>query len=257
MGETDTSRLISAIVAAFPGYIRDRLDRIGVAAGSTVEEAVAAAGLGLRRRLSDLLAQPSAEQTDSPLELVRAATRSVTDELVEMGLRPPTRDAWLSDQYPEDVFDLYPASSQDLGEEAWRLHLEWGKTKARTVAGVVPAGSASPSVPTVGLFGVPTEEREEIVAAVAACGYQSVVWRNPAALEQVATLRPVLVLVDVRHAHAHDAVRISAQEGARVVASGPDVNDLNAPGLMALGAEEVVDSAQLVARIGGLLPRLV
>ena len=82
------------------------------------------------------------------------------------------------------------------------------------------------------------------------------VWRNPAALEQADSVRPVLVVVDLRHPHAHEAIRALGGQGIRVVATGPEVTDLTAPGVMALGAEEVIDSARLAARIDSLLPRL-
>jgi len=250
-------RLMAAVVEAFPPYVRERLNELEVVAGSTVDCAIAAGVEELERTLGDLLTRPESDQARSPLELVRAATRPVTAALADLGLRPPSRDPFLTETYPEDVYDLYPASSQSLGEEVWRLHLDWGKAKAMRVAGVVPASdAAAPVLPAVALFGAPPEERAPIVAAVTECGYRLAVWRNPAALEEVDSLQPVLVLVDLRHANAHDAIRKMAENGVRVVATGPDVNDLTMPGIMALGAEEVIASARLSARIDSLLPRL-
>ena len=111
-------------------------------------------------------------------------------------------------------------------------------------------------LPAVALFGMPQEERASIAVAIEAGGYRPVVWRNPAALEQAESVKPVLAVVDLRHSHAHDAIRALGGRGIRVVATGPEVTDLTAPGIMALGAEEVIGSTQLAARIDSLLPRL-
>jgi hypothetical protein len=124
------------------------------------------------------------------------------------------------------------------------------------VAGVVPASDPAPSLPAVALFGVPPQERDPIAVAVTESGYHPAVWRNPAALEQVDSVLPVLVVVDLRHSHAHEAIRTLADQGIRVIATGPDVTDLTAPGVMALGAEEVVATDRLPGRIDNLLPRL-
>ncbi len=255
-GHIEADRLREAVVSAFPGYVWGRLNELGVVAGSTVSGAVTSGVEELKHSLADLLVQPEADQSRSPLELVREATLPLTEALASLGLRPPSRDPFLIDIYPEDIYDLYPASSQSLGEEVWRLHLEWGKAKARSVAGVVPAPQAVPSLPAVALFGTPPEERDPIAAAVEAAGYRVALWRNPAALEQADSLQPVLVVVDLRHPHAHEAIRNLAGKGVRVVAAGPDVDDLTIPGIMALGAEEAIVSERLVARIDNLLPRI-
>jgi hypothetical protein len=252
----EAARLKEAVVAAFPHYAWERLDELGVVAGSTVNAAIKSAVAELERALADLLSQPEDEQNRSPLELVREATQPVTAALAALGLRPPPRDLFLTETYPEDVYDLYPASSQSLGEEVWRLHLEWGKAKAKRVAGVVPASDPVPSLPAVALFGVPRDERDPIAATVTECGYRLAVWRNPAALKEADSLRPALVLVDLRHPQAHEAIREMAAQGVRVIATGPDVTDLTVPGVMALGAEEAIASERLVGRIDSLLPRL-
>jgi hypothetical protein len=252
----EPSQLIAALVDAFPSYLFRRIAELRVVAGAPVAAAVAQGADELAQRLEEMLGLPAVEQVESPLALVREATRPVTATLMAMGVKHRERDAWETEAHPADVFGLYPASSSDLGEEAWRLHLQWGLEKAKTVAGVVPVSADAASIPVVAVFGTPSDERAEIDSAVGSCGYRLVVWRNPAALERAGTVQPVLVLVDLRHPHAHDAIRTLVAKGIRVVATGPDVNDLTTPGLLALGAEETVNSVSIAARLGHLLPRL-
>ncbi len=192
---------------------------------------------------------------ESPLELVRRATGPVTEALSARDVPPVERDQWDRPNHPEDRYGLYPASSQDLGEEAWRLHLDWGLHKAEAVAGVVPREipQSDLSVPTVALFGVPVQERARLQDAVESRGFQTQIWRNPAALEEAATTRPVLALVHLGHPAAHDAIRELAGDGIRVVATGEGINDLTRPGLMALGAEEAVTFERLLTRLDRLL----
>jgi hypothetical protein len=250
--------MASALIAAFPGYLAERLGSIGVAVDDGLAEAIATATSRLEQDLSGLLSQPVSAQVESPLELARRATGSVTDALTARGVPSVERDEWDRSNHPEDRYGLYPASSQDLGEEAWRLHLDWGIHKAEAVAGVVPREMppSELSIPTVALFGVPVHERARLQNAVESRGFQTQIWRNPAALEKAATTRPVLALVHLGHPAAHDAIRTLAGSGVRVVATGEGIDDLTRPGLMALGAEEAVALDRLLARLDRLLHHL-
>ncbi|MDJ0954810.1 MAG: hypothetical protein QNJ81_14125 [Acidimicrobiia bacterium] len=257
---SETDRLIGELVGAFPGYVRGKLAGLGVPIDSDVAGAVAAAAATLEAALHELLQQSAEHQARSPLELIRDATQQVTSALAAIGVRPRERDEWQQSQHPDDPYDLYPASSRDLGEEAWRLHLQWGIDKARSVAGVVPDttdGEKPPRLPAVALFGLPLEERQPIVDVVAERGYRALVWRNPAALADAVAEKPVLVIVDDRHPEAHSAIRTLVGQDVRCVAVVERVDDLVVPGLLALGAADVVELGQLAARLNRLLPRPV
>ncbi len=252
--------LIGELVGAFPGYINARLAELGAPASNEIDDAVIAAATALEAGLRELLRQPAAYQARSPLELIRDATQQVTTALVGIGVRAPERDEWQQSQHPDDLYDLYPASSRDLGEEAWRLHLQWGIDKAASVAGVVPDtthGESVPRLPAVALFGLPPDERQPIIDVIVARGYRVLVWRNPAALAEVAAEDPVLVIVDNRHPEAHGAIGTLVGQGVRCVAVAEGADELVAPGLLALGAADVIELAQLAARLDGLLPRPV
>jgi len=247
--------LIDAFVAAFPSYVRRRLDELGIIAASGIDAVITVAAAELRASLEHHLRNPVAAQTDSPLELVRRATARVTQALITFGVRPQPRDDWEQDRHPEDLFALYPASSRDLGDEVWRLHIEWGTSKAEAVAGVVPKQDRS-VLPGVVLFGVPADERQTLINVVQGRGLGALVWRNPAALTEVQDRSLVLAIVDLRHPEAHATIRSLTGDGVRVVATGDAIDTLMTPGLLALGAIEVIPSARLAARLDDLLPRL-
>lgn len=251
-------RLAEALVAAFPRYIGRRLAELGVVAGGVVSGAVVTGTNQLISSLGELLAAAASEQPNSPLELVRGATIPISVVLAEMGVRPVQRDGWEVAAHGEDLFDLYPASSHDLGEEAWQLHLQWGINKAQVVAGVIPAEDAvAPRMPNVGLFGIAPGHRPRLVAALTALGYEALVWRNPAGLAAASPASTQLVVVDLQHRLAHDAIRQLVASGIRTVAATERLDDLVMPALLALGVEDVIELGGLVDRLDSLLPRLV
>ncbi len=180
--QQESDRLVAAMIAAFSGYLRRRVGDLGLIAGPGVDDAISRASDQLARSLSALLAAPAAAQTESPLQLCRDATEPVSLSLVDMGVRPIGRDAWEQESHPEDRFGLFPASSNELGEEAWRLHLQWGVDKARALAAVTPDGDPPAKVPSVALFGVAVEDRDALAEAITGRGYRVLQWRNPAAL---------------------------------------------------------------------------
>ena len=252
----ETDQLVTSLVAAFPGYIAGRLDAIGVIPDDAMTRAVGEAIKSLDADLRKLLSKSAAEQVESPLEVVRRATERVTVALEAAGVTQADRDDWAKENQPGDKYGLYPASSQQLGEQAWQLHLDWGVRKAEAVAGVVPASppEPGPGLPVVALFGVPIDGRSRLVEGIERRGFGSVMWRNPAALENTQEVRPALAVVHLGHPGAHDAIRMLSDAGLGVVAVGEDVNDLTTPGILALGAREVVESSRLLSSLDRLLP---
>ncbi|MDJ0923959.1 MAG: hypothetical protein QNJ77_05305 [Acidimicrobiia bacterium] len=257
-------QLRAALVAAFPGYLRRRLADIGIVDDDALSGIIVAA----TEQLSASLAQQVL--ADPPLELVRRATEPVTDALLDRNVVPVARDERSVEIHPDDVFDLYPATSRDLGEDAWRVHMEWGIEQARVRAGLVPSDSAVPSqsdsaarsraistrVPRLALFGFSPDLRADLNDAAAALSHRTIVWRNPGALAEGVADRPVLTLVDLGHPSSDDAIRAIREAGLRCVAAGDGVDDFTQAAMMALGAEEVVELDRIVERLPDLLPRL-
>jgi len=67
------------------------------------------------------------------LELFQEALRFPTYALEQAGNQPVGRDEIATNALPGDRFGLAPASSRDLGEEAWMAHLSWGAAKAAAI----------------------------------------------------------------------------------------------------------------------------
>lgn len=249
-------RLREAVIAAFPGYIRGHLRQLGVPEDDAVADATAAATVRLETLL---VALEGGSLTESPLEMVRIATESVTAALRDRGVDPVPRDGRSVEIHPDDVYDLYPATSRDLGDDVWRIHMEWGIERARQVAGVMPVspGSGGPgAVPAAALFGLSEPLRSQVADALRSMGYRPLLWRNPAALEAGLARMPRLVIINLEYPGADPAIRRCA-DTARVVAIGMGIDDFIEAATLAIGAEEVVDSDRILDRLGVLLPRLV
>ena len=143
MSVPDVSRrLAEALVAVYPERVRER-----TAAFEAVDlvDAIEAGRRWLEEQLGELLARPFAHQRRGPLELFQEAMRFPTEALAEAGVGDVARDAVAAHALPGDVYDLAPASTRELGEEVWALHLEWGATKAAAItSGVEPESPPSP-----------------------------------------------------------------------------------------------------------------
>jgi len=260
--QSDTQLLAAALVAAFPEYVEARLRELGVVDDPRLSDVVGSATETLGDSLHSLFATDPRRQRESPLELVRRATTLVTAELEGQGVGHRTRDQHAMEIHPDDPYGLYPASSRDLGEEVWQLHMQWGIEKAHLVAGMVPATVDEPEpatlrAPAVALFGVAPDYRDDFRSAVADRGYLPLIWRNPAALADGIAGRPELVIVDLDHPRANEAIQSLAAASIRVIAVGASVDDFSTTAMMALGAEDVVELDRLVDSISRLLPRIV
>lgn len=122
--------LIDSFVAAYEPHVAQRCRELGFELPAV---AVDRGREWLRSELSSLLEQPFPEQRRGPLELFQEAMSFPTQALAERGLEPVVRSPVAEAALPGDLFDLAPASSSELGEDAWRAHLQWGAAKARAM----------------------------------------------------------------------------------------------------------------------------
>jgi len=130
----DVSRaLTEAMVDAFEPYVVARLSEFGVAISPEWKTVIGEAEARLRSELSALLSQSFDRQRRGPLEVFQEALAAPTQALVAAGVSPVRRDPVVRSALPGDIFGLAPASSQALGEAAWRAHLAWGAAKAMRV----------------------------------------------------------------------------------------------------------------------------
>ena len=124
------AELVSSLVAAYAPYVRDRVVRLGMEVPPDLDDAIEQGRRWLETALPDLLGRPFPSQDRGPLELFQEALRFPTAALEQAGHQPVPRDKLVANALPGDLYDLAPASSNDLGEAAWKAHLAWGATKA-------------------------------------------------------------------------------------------------------------------------------
>ena len=215
--------IVSAFVDAYPPYVRDRLVASGWS-GVDVSHATEEGKRWLEQELKNLIQLPFAEQRRGPLELFQEALRFPTQHLLEAGIEPVDRDETVRHALPGDVFDLAPASSRHLGEDAWRAHLAWGAAKA--------AQLTPPPSPQIGYFGTNLMDRSKIEHVAAGRGFDLASFRDVEGLDDA----PHTVVVDLQAADADEAIRVLADRGSRVVAFGPHVDDVAMMRARTLGA---------------------
>jgi hypothetical protein len=135
------SKLADGVEAALPGWVLRSVERLllawrGDAPPDVLAEAEAAgraARIEVGPALRELLATDVDAQWTSPLDLIRRAVRYPTDVLRGAGVPPVRRDEFTERSFPEDVYDLAPATLADLDPALAEAGIEWGAAKAHVV----------------------------------------------------------------------------------------------------------------------------
>jgi hypothetical protein len=123
--------LADAIEAALGPWIVGAVRRLGGEA--LVPRAEAAAERARREVLPEIRALLEADiddQATTPLALLRRAVRYPTEVLAEAGVAPVERDEFAVRAFPDDVYDLSPASFDALDPALRGPGIEWGAAKA-------------------------------------------------------------------------------------------------------------------------------
>ena len=136
--EEHATALADAVEAALPvwveGCVRRRLADAGRPYDGAVAGAVAAAGARARDEVGPavrrLLEQDVDEQATTPLSLLRGAVRFPTSVLRALGVPPVDRDEVQERLFPDDPYDLTPASFADVDPALAEPGLVWGAAKA-------------------------------------------------------------------------------------------------------------------------------
>jgi hypothetical protein len=130
--------LADGIERAIPGWVercvRSVLAAQGIEVGEEVERALARAAAAARDdgapRVRRLLATDIDEQAGNPLSVLRDLVRYPTAVLRAAGARPVPRDDFAVRNFPDDLYDLTPASFADVDPELVEPGIEWGAAKA-------------------------------------------------------------------------------------------------------------------------------
>ena len=255
-----TKAVHEALLAAFAGHVRARVEALGVDP-EEVGDAIEVGRRWLEVRYRELRELPPEQQRRSPLELFQAACAFPTERLESLGVAPVERDEVTVSALPGDLYDLAPASSQDLGDDVWRAHVAWGVARASIVAGMVPRSEAEPEERAAVHVAVITGnlmDRTRIVDTARDRGLSTAVWRNPGAVAKgLEETKPVVAFVDLEHGASDEIIRLLGDAGVRVIAYGPHVDDFALARAGSLGATEVLTRSRLFARLTDRLPRIV
>ena len=136
--ERYASALADGIDAALPGWVVRGVERL-MSAGPRpmtpeVRQAAEAAGDQARvesgAEIRALLTTDIDEQRSTPLTLLRQAVRYPTRVLQEAGVPPVERDRFATAAFPDDDYDLSPASWSDVDPALTDLGIAWSAAKA-------------------------------------------------------------------------------------------------------------------------------
>ncbi len=128
------SKLADGIVHALPGWVvtsvQSRLANMDSETRGAAEAAGRAAVADIGTEVARLLAADVDDQRENPLALLRRAVRYPTEVLLAAGAPPIERDDFAVKRFPDDVYDLTPASFADIHPDLQTPGLEWGAAKA-------------------------------------------------------------------------------------------------------------------------------
>jgi hypothetical protein len=116
-------RSVARVMTAWKGTVDDSMQRAAAEAG---RNAAAEVGPAVRK----LLAADIDDQRTTPLSLLRGAVRYPTAVLEAVGVPPVRRDEQQERLFPEDVYDLAPATFADVDPALADVGLAWGAAKA-------------------------------------------------------------------------------------------------------------------------------
>jgi hypothetical protein len=131
--------LADGIEAALPGWVERSVARLfeawtGRPPDHSVSEAATEAGQRARDdigpRVRALLGSDVDEQRTTPLAIVRSAVRYPGEVLRAAGVPPVERDDFAVRSFPDDDYDLSPATFADLDPSLADAGLAWGAAKA-------------------------------------------------------------------------------------------------------------------------------
>lgn len=147
-----STRLLETMQVVTEPWLRGLVERVvssqGLSASvdiARLEGVISSARRDVLDALSRLLEQEAWEQRRNPLEMVRGATTALTVELASLGARPVPRDEFKERSFPDDVFDLAPATWSDVHPDLHEVGLEWGAWKAAAIMSYRKSSEASPS----------------------------------------------------------------------------------------------------------------
>ena len=129
--EPYATALADGIEAALPGWVVRSVSRLAPHLAERAAEVGRQAAADVGPRVRRLLDADIDQQGTTPLAIVRRdAVRYPTEVLHDAGVPPVVRDAGAEELFPDDPYDLVPASFADLDPDLAEVGLRWGAAKA-------------------------------------------------------------------------------------------------------------------------------
>ena len=136
--DDDATALAEGVDAALPRWVVRSVERVLADAGRPfgddlrrqATEAGERARVRVMPRLRALLAADIDAQRTNPLAVIRSAATEPTEVLRVAGVPPRARDEQSRTHFPDDDYDLVPASFADLDPALHEPGLMWGAAKA-------------------------------------------------------------------------------------------------------------------------------
>ena len=130
--------LADAIDISLPAWVERCIDaRYRAAFGPPPADVVAAARAAGEAARADIGPRAHAllegdidDQRTTPLALVRQAVPYATRVLEAAGVPPVPRDRFESERFPDDAYNLTPATFADVGPDVAEPGIAWGAAKA-------------------------------------------------------------------------------------------------------------------------------
>ena len=126
--------LAEGIERALPEWVVSAVESRLADLSPEVREAAEAAGLAAASEIggevAQLLAADIDDQPENPLAVLRRAVRYPTEVLTAAGAAPVERDDFAIQRFPDDLYDLTPASFTDIHPDLQVPGMTWGAAKA-------------------------------------------------------------------------------------------------------------------------------
>ena len=131
----ESARVLSeGVLQALPEWVisavESRVSEMSPQIREAAEAAGSAAAAEIGREVARLLAADIDDQPENPLAVLRRAVRYPTEVLRTVGAVPMERDDFAIDRFPDDIYDLTPASFGEIHPDLQTPGLTWGAAKA-------------------------------------------------------------------------------------------------------------------------------
>ena len=136
--EEQARALADGVDTCLPRWVERSVERLLVAHRGSAEPTVMAAArragerakADVGARVRALLAADIDDQHTNPLSILRQAVRYPTEILRQAGVPPVRRDRFAEERFPDDDYDLTPASFADIDPSLLDAGVGWGAAKA-------------------------------------------------------------------------------------------------------------------------------